>query len=321
MLLNYETVIVGEKCVLVPYRPEHVIQYHSWMQDPALLEATASEPLSLEQEYEMQRTWRDDEAKCTFIVLARDLVPNECCSELLQKHSSEEFIQKSLSAMVGDVNMFLSEDEDETDDGQIDDEHITAHAASSSDRIKESYRQAELDIMIAFVASFVKSIKTIPLRSNYFNPNWDSGSVRTPNAFGKWNWNSSRNRQSSLARRSSAKGLDRCKQSTVLPNEAIHDHHTGNGARERKGSIQQSRSVDAFSKRANAIVLYKFFIITACLEYQVIIVQVCYNVSSLFSAKRTNASRSMIRVSTERGHILKLHTIYGTDDRPHRPGS
>jgi RimJ/RimL family protein N-acetyltransferase len=149
MLLNYETVIVGEKCVLVPYRPEHVIQYHSWMQDPALLEATASEPLSLEQEYEMQRTWRDDEAKCTFIVLARDLVPNECCSELLQKHSSEEFIQKSLSAMVGDVNMFLSEDEDETDDGQIDDEHITAHAASSSDRIKESYRQAELDIMIA----------------------------------------------------------------------------------------------------------------------------------------------------------------------------
>jgi RimJ/RimL family protein N-acetyltransferase len=145
MRLNYETVIVGEKCVLVPYRPEHVLQYHTWMQDPDLLEATASEPLSLEQEYEMHRTWRDDDAKCTFIVLARGLLPNECCSELLQNRSSEDFIQKSLSAMVGDVNMFLSE-QDEPDD---DDEHHTAHSASGSDRMKESFRQAELDIMIA----------------------------------------------------------------------------------------------------------------------------------------------------------------------------
>jgi RimJ/RimL family protein N-acetyltransferase len=146
MRLNYETVIVGEKCILVPYRPDHVLQYHTWMQDPALLEATASEPLSLEQEYEMQRTWRDDDVKCTFIVLARDLLPKECCSELLWNHSSETFIQKSLSAMVGDVNMFLS-DEDEPEDYRY--ERNNAHAASCSDRIKESYRQAELDIMIA----------------------------------------------------------------------------------------------------------------------------------------------------------------------------
>ena len=33
------------------------------MQDPDLLEATASEPLSMEEEIKMQCEWRDDEKK------------------------------------------------------------------------------------------------------------------------------------------------------------------------------------------------------------------------------------------------------------------
>ena len=44
------------------------------MQDPILLESTASEPLSMEDEIRMQQEWRDDERKCTFIILARDLL-------------------------------------------------------------------------------------------------------------------------------------------------------------------------------------------------------------------------------------------------------
>jgi hypothetical protein len=49
-----------EKVVLVPYSPHHVPKYHGWMQDPVLRFQTGSEPLSLEEEYEMQRKWLTD---------------------------------------------------------------------------------------------------------------------------------------------------------------------------------------------------------------------------------------------------------------------
>ena len=42
--------------------------YHTWMQDPAIRAATASEPLTLEEEHEMQGKWRGDGDKLTFIV-------------------------------------------------------------------------------------------------------------------------------------------------------------------------------------------------------------------------------------------------------------
>lgn len=48
MKQNYNTVIEGEHITLVPYREEHVRQYHAWMEDETLREATASERLSLE---------------------------------------------------------------------------------------------------------------------------------------------------------------------------------------------------------------------------------------------------------------------------------
>lgn len=37
------------------------LRYHQWMSDPVLQQLTASEPLTLDQEYEMQETWRHDE--------------------------------------------------------------------------------------------------------------------------------------------------------------------------------------------------------------------------------------------------------------------
>ena len=144
MKLNYETCIVGTKCILVPYRQIHVDRYHEWMQSPALLEATGSEPLSLEEEYEMQESWRVDDKKCTFIVLQRSKLSKEPPLELGER--DDDFVSANLEAMVGDVNLFLSNEEDDDDDEEEQDD-------SEQQPVEDSHHslriQAELDIMIA----------------------------------------------------------------------------------------------------------------------------------------------------------------------------
>lgn len=129
MKLNYETCILGQACILVPYRREHVPIYHEWMKDPDLLEATGSEPLSLEEEYEMQQSWRDDAHKMTFIILDK-----EQATKGTIKDQDNDFIVRNLDAMVGDVNLFLSEEDNEDQDETNDNNQLL---------------QAELDIMVA----------------------------------------------------------------------------------------------------------------------------------------------------------------------------
>ena len=60
---NWNTQIIGKKIVLVPYTEKHVPKYHDWMKDANLQHLTGSEPLSLDEEYEMQKTWRDSDDK------------------------------------------------------------------------------------------------------------------------------------------------------------------------------------------------------------------------------------------------------------------
>ncbi|XP_041888412.1 N-acetyltransferase 9 isoform X2 [Corvus kubaryi] len=98
MKINQDTVLRGKKVTLVPYTAAHVLRYHEWMQSEELQRLTASEPLSLEQEYEMQRSWQNDADKCTFIVLDAGCWPGQ----------AEE------NSMVGDVNLFLTNTEDPT---------------------------------------------------------------------------------------------------------------------------------------------------------------------------------------------------------------
>ncbi|XP_047542345.1 alpha/beta-tubulin-N-acetyltransferase 9 isoform X4 [Vanessa atalanta] len=61
MKINSNTKIIGSKTILVPYREYHVPKYHNWMQSEELQQLTASQPLSLDEEYDMQKSWREDE--------------------------------------------------------------------------------------------------------------------------------------------------------------------------------------------------------------------------------------------------------------------
>ena len=159
MRLNYETCIVGDNCVLVPYRPEHVPKYHKWMLDPYLLEMTGSEPLSLPEEVAMQQAWREDDEKCTFIVLAKDQCdfgdfdPDKDCGDG-KTYDDPEFCLRNLHAMVGDVNLFFSdeeEDEEEEDGGDKPAENTNTNASTTEHPEMEENRplHAELDIMIS----------------------------------------------------------------------------------------------------------------------------------------------------------------------------
>ncbi|CAH1643272.1 unnamed protein product [Spodoptera littoralis] len=96
MKLNSNTIIIGRNVVLVPYREYHVPRYHKWMKSEELQKLTASEPLSLEQEYEMQKSWREDDDKCTFIILDKTIF----------EKSNEETV-----AMIGDTNIFITDKE------------------------------------------------------------------------------------------------------------------------------------------------------------------------------------------------------------------
>lgn len=96
MRLNQNILLLGKKVVLVPYTSEHVPRYHEWMKSEELQRLTASEPLSLEQEYAMQQSWQEDADKCTFIVLDAE-------KWRAQPGPPEE------SCMAGDVNLFLTD--------------------------------------------------------------------------------------------------------------------------------------------------------------------------------------------------------------------
>ncbi|KDO24546.1 hypothetical protein SPRG_10361 [Saprolegnia parasitica CBS 223.65] len=95
--MRLEVKLQGDRVRLVPYSAWHVAKYHEWMKDPWLLEMTASEPLSLPEEQEMQVTWREDPTKATFIVHA---------------HGHDDARDEDEASMAGDVNLFFNDDED-----------------------------------------------------------------------------------------------------------------------------------------------------------------------------------------------------------------
>lgn len=104
MRLNAQTSLSTSQILLVPYTSHQVPTYHDWMQSPSLQAATASEPLSLPEEYEMCRSWRADADKLTFVI---------CLPLPSGQKSVTPKVDDAPERMVGDINLFLFRPDDE----------------------------------------------------------------------------------------------------------------------------------------------------------------------------------------------------------------
>lgn len=146
MKLNKNTRILGEKVILVPYRKYHVLKYHDWMSKPDIQELTASEPLTLEEEYEMQAKWQNDSDKLTFILLRRDL---------FEQSTQNDQSQREIEAMIGDVNCFVSVDLDD-DISHLGELEIMI--VENENRSK-GYGSETVRLMISFCLNYVTNPK------------------------------------------------------------------------------------------------------------------------------------------------------------------
>jgi RimJ/RimL family protein N-acetyltransferase len=108
MKFNTTTALSTPSILLVPYSPHHVPQYHAWMQSSLLQKLTASEPLTLDEEYAMQASWRQDGDKLTFIACLPKTIETKSTDATLEVVGG---VDDADERMIGDVNLFLSEDD------------------------------------------------------------------------------------------------------------------------------------------------------------------------------------------------------------------
>ncbi|KAI1092477.1 GNAT domain-containing protein [Rostrohypoxylon terebratum] len=133
MRVNKNIHVLNGRIALVPYEKGHVPKYHRWMEDDEIRQATASERLTLEEEYENQVSWRAASDKLTFIICDMDPATRDDGNS--NGPSVEAGTDIRPESMIGDVNMFLSP--------------WTADSEEEAGEKGPSYCVAEVDIMIA----------------------------------------------------------------------------------------------------------------------------------------------------------------------------
>ncbi|KAI0514375.1 acetyltransferase domain-containing protein [Xylaria bambusicola] len=151
MRVNEDLAVSASSVLLVPYDAHHVGRYHEWMQDEDLREATASDLLTLEEEYENQQSWRTAHDKLTFIVCQPATCNSTSSASVPVETEPDTDATTSASViyageddvdarMVGDVNLFLTPDDNDDDDDGKD-------VGEGNSGIRDV--KGEIDIMIA----------------------------------------------------------------------------------------------------------------------------------------------------------------------------
>ncbi|PWW76209.1 hypothetical protein C7212DRAFT_280500 [Tuber magnatum] len=105
MKLNSKTALLSPKILLVPYELHHVPTYHAWMEDEDLRTATASDRLTLSEEHAMQKSWREDGDKLTFIACLPPTTTTTTTSSAANTVRARK--DDVPECMLGDVNLFL----------------------------------------------------------------------------------------------------------------------------------------------------------------------------------------------------------------------
>ncbi|OIW30251.1 hypothetical protein CONLIGDRAFT_360420 [Coniochaeta ligniaria NRRL 30616] len=152
MRVNEHTAISTPRVLLVPYEHRHVLKYHGWMQDPAIQEATASEPLTLEEEYANQESWRTSHDKLTFIVCQPlpDPAPES-------KHVAGGEVD-SPDRMVGDINFFIYPSDDDSEESRhLYEGEVDIMIADEANRSK-GFGRAAVTALLYYIARHSEAI-------------------------------------------------------------------------------------------------------------------------------------------------------------------
>ncbi|KAM9971664.1 hypothetical protein ACTFIW_011647 [Dictyostelium discoideum] len=145
MKINSNTIIIGKKVILVPYKKKHVEKYWKWMQSEEIREQTASEELTIEEEFENQESWFKDDHKITFIILDKDLLLED------EKEENGYSNENDIKSMIGDVNIFFNQYEDE---GTAE---LEVMIAESTSRRKGLAREA-ISIIMGYGIEYLSTI-------------------------------------------------------------------------------------------------------------------------------------------------------------------
>ncbi|CAG8983373.1 hypothetical protein HYALB_00000540 [Hymenoscyphus albidus] len=153
MKVNETVAVSTSRILLVPYEASHVTTYHEWMQDEKIQEYTASEPLSLPEEYAMQANWRTSHDKLTFIACQ----PLSATASINIQGGVDDVPER----MLGDVNLFISQEDDDSDGDATSPKGLVGELElmiAPTDKRRQGYGRAAILAFMCYIARNIDNI-------------------------------------------------------------------------------------------------------------------------------------------------------------------